>query len=163
MKKMLLILSLVAISTAYSATNQLLKATLVIVDPASEVALNLTSTSLRFGEVGIVKGGNATTNTVTIKVTGNNVKGATVTFSDRGEVKLKGGAEVVPVKYLATNPTDGTVTTGGGLHTTKSTGNLGDGTAGKPMGVDISAVMVLTGKEKAGLYEGDVLVNAQYN
>lgn len=163
MKKMLLVLSLVAAATAYSATNQLLNASLIVVDPATDIAINVTSTSLRFGDVGIVKGGSATSNDITIKVTGNNVKVAEVSFPDRGELTLKGGTEKLPIRYLAKNPVDGTVATSGGKHMITSAGNLGDGTTGKAMAVDIAANMTLTGAEKSGLYDGTVQIDAKYN
>ena len=163
MKKMLLVLSLVSIATAYSATNQVLKAELVVVDPAAEVAVNVTTTSLRFGDVGIIKGGTAKTNDVTIKLTGNNAQGASLTIPDRGVLTLKGGTDTVPVKYVLGTIVDGGSATSGGNHIITSTGNLGDGTAGKPMSVDMSASMALLGTEKSGLYEGTVQIDAKYN
>lgn len=163
MKKILLVLSLVSIATTYSATNQLLKAQLVVVDPAAEVALNVTTTSLRFGDVGIVKGGTAKTNDVTIKLTGNNAKKASLTIPDRGTITLKGGTDIVPVRYELGTIVDGNKSTSGGKHIIESTNNLGDGTSGKGMSVEMSASMTLLGSEKAGLYEGTVQIEAQYN
>ncbi|MGL5656739.1 MAG: DUF4402 domain-containing protein [Fusobacteriaceae bacterium] len=163
MKKMLLVLSLVAVSTAYSATNQLLKATLTVVDPASEVILTTNTRAMQFGTVPIVNGGNASTNDVTLKISGNNAKSAKMSFPDKGTLTVKGGKETVDILYITSNIVEGALTNTGGVQTITSKGNLGDGTTGNTMSTDLKATMALNGKEAAGLYEGTVTIDAQYN
>lgn len=163
MKKMLLVLSLVAVSTAYSATSQLLKATLTVVDPASEVILTTNTRAMQFGTVPIVNGGSASSNDVNLKVSGTSAKVAKMSFPDKADLLVKGGTAKLPVQYIVSNTVEGTLVTAGGVHTITSKGNLGDGTTGKVMSTDLKATMALNGKETAGLYEGTVTVDAQYN
>lgn len=163
MKKMLLVLSLVVVSSAYSATNQLLRATLRVVDPAKEVILTTSTTAMQFGTVPIVNGGNASSNPVTLTLAGNNAKGAQMSFKDADKLTVKGGTETIDIQYLTSSPVEGNVTTVSGIHTMTSTGNLGDGTVGKAMSVNVTATMALNGREVAGLYEGTLTVDAKYN
>lgn len=164
MKKNLLVLSLVMASVTFAATNQLLKATLTVIDPAHDVILNTTSTVMQFGTVPIIDGTIANSTKVTLSVTGDNSRAATMTVPAKSELTLKGRTEKIEVEYLLDNPQGGAIAKNvGGKHTLQSTSTLGDGTVGNGMSADLMGNMTLNGKEKEGLYEGAITIEALYN
>ena len=161
MKKILCVLSLVAVSSAYSATNQMLKATLTVVDPASEVILTVSEKAMRFGTVPIVAGGTVESSPVTLKIVGNGTREAQMSFPVISNLTLRGGTETLNIKYVVADIKGGTEKSTSTTYTIVSTGNLGGGTAA--LSTELKATMALNGTETSGLYEGIVTVDAKYN
>lgn len=158
MKKMLLLSMMTALSIAtFSATTQV-TAQLNVIDPASEVSLNLSSTSAAFGDVLIANGEVSLANPITFTLEGTAAKNAILSVPTtielvNGSNKITLATEVTGTGFDKTTAGENTI-----LTSTKTM----DQTDGTLEGT-LSAKLNLLGTEIPGRYNGTIALNASYN
>lgn len=159
MKKMLLLSLMTALSIAtFSATTQV-TAQLNVIDPGSEISLNLSSTSAAFGDVLITNGEVALGTPITFTLEGTQSQNAHISAPET--IDLTSGSNKI---ILATELTGN----GFASHTTsrhiilRSNETLDTVSGGKLEGT-LSAKLNLQGTELPGRYTGTIALNAFYN
>lgn len=159
MKKMLLLSLMTALSIAtFSATTQV-TAQLNVIDPASEISLNLSSTSAAFGDVLITSGEVTLGTPITFTLEGTQAQNAHIAAPET--IELKNGTNKIT---LATELTGNDfVTHSHAGHTIlRSNETLDQVSNGKLEGI-LSAKLNLQGTELPGRYTGTIALNAFYN
>lgn len=163
MKKMVTILSFLVAASAFAATNQLITATLNVVDPVQDVVLSVTTTALTMGEVPIIAGTSKESNVIDVEISGTQAKAASITMPEKVTLTSSGGASY-DADIVIGSVTGGAVTTAANTHTIQTTGDLGNGTSSvTPMVAKTKAKLDILGTEKAGVYTGNMTISAQYN
>lgn len=156
MKKKIMIISLLAsISVVSMATaSARVSATLDVVDPTTEVSLNISSTAMSFGDT-LIAAGKVQSTPIKISLDGTASKLTNLTIPEKIELKTTTGATIDLSTKLTS--TDGTITTSAGNHIFSS--NLPNGKAS----ADLTANLDLLGTEISGLYTGTIALSAAYN
>lgn len=158
MKKMLLLSLMTALSIAtFSATAQV-TAQLNVIDPGSEISLNLSSTSAAFGDVLITQGEVKLPRAITFTLSGTRAQKAHIHVPKSVELtsgtnKITARTELTGTSMTAHNFNDGTVL---------STDALMNANGGSATGT-LQAKLTLAGTELPGNYTGVIPVHAIYN
>lgn len=157
MKKVFKLLSLSAIisTMALASSTVDITATLDVIDPTAEVAINLSSTAMAFGDQLIVPGDVNSPTPITVTLEGT--KAAKLTVPKTVQLSTTSGSNINLFTTL-TSPTSGTVTDTGTDNELDVT--LVDGT---PVTADLGGQLKLTGTELSGLYTGIINLSAAYN
>lgn len=159
MKKMLLLSLMTALSIAtFSATTQV-TAQLNVIDPESEISLNLSSTSAAFGDVLITNGEVSLGAPITFTLEGTAAKNAHISAPET--VDLTSGSNKITLATELSGSSFATHTYGG--HTIlRSNETLNNVSGGRLEGA-LSAKLNLQGTELPGRYTGTIALNAFYN
>lgn len=161
MKKLLLLSLMAALPmVALSATTQV-TAQLRVVDPSSEVYLDLSSTSAGFGNVFIAPGDVELTNPINIILGGTNTSNAYVSVPSALQL-TSGSNHISATAKLTTTDTDATVYNHGGYVFLASNDTLDTDTDHYVSG-QLSVSLNLAGTEQPGRYNGTIPVYAAYN
>lgn len=161
MKKLLLLSLMAALPmVALSATTQV-TAQLRVVDPTSEVYLNLSSTSAAFGNVLIAPGDVDLTNPISIILGGTNTANAYVSVPSALQL-TSGTNHISATAKLSTTDTGATVYNHGGYVFLASNDSLDTDTDHYVSG-SLSVSLNLEGTEQPGRYSGIIPVYAAYN
>lgn len=161
MKKLLLLSLMAALPmVALSATTQV-TAQLRVVDPASEVYLNLSSTSAAFGNVLITPGKVDLENPINIILGGTNAANAHLHVPKT--IQLSSGENHIDVTTeLTATGSGGTVHALPG-HVFLATDETLSETTNNYISGQLSASITLAGTEQPGRYSGIIPVYAAYN
>lgn len=161
MKKLLLLSLMAALPmVALSATTQV-TAQLRVVDPTSEVYLDLSSTSAAFGNVLITPGDVDLTTPISIILGGTNAASAYVSVPSALQL-TSGTNHISATAKLTTTDTGATIYNHGGYVFLSSNEQL-DADSDHYVSGELSVSLNLAGTEQPGRYSGSIPVYATYN
>lgn len=159
MKKMLLLSLMTALSMAtFSATTRV-AAQLNVVDPASEISLNLSSLSASFGDILITSGEVALPNAIAFTLEGTAALSAHISAPET--VQLTSGSNTIVVSTELTGSAFTSCTHSG--HTILKSNEAMDAVSNNSLAGTLSAKINLAGTELPGSYTGTIPLNAFYN
>ena len=153
---LLTVLSLVA--TSLQAATVSVNAKLQVIDPATEVVMNLSNTAMAFGDQLIREGEILSPERIDVMLEGT--KAAVLTVPAKVELTSSEGAKINLLTKLVGvgDDSSGTVTLGDANHTYNV-----ELSAGEKDIVRLEGALKLFGTEMAGMYTGTVALSASYN